>query len=299
MMRFLIAGSSGFLGTRLRERLTSEGHTVTALVRRTAKPGEVQWDPYGGVLDAAAVEEADVVVNLAGSPTLGNPHSKTWSRNLEESRVTTTRVLADAIAASTRKPAFLAGNAVAWYGDHGEEPLPETADSRGHTLMTEVTRRWQDATRSAEQAGARVCLLRTSPVMDRRSAPLKQLARLFRLGLGGPLGNGRQYFPVISARDWTGAVRFLARHEDLSGPVNLCSALTPTNAEFTRALAAEVHRPAVVWVPTPAIRAAAGRAAPEVLGSLRTVPQALLDAGYVFEDPDVASVLHEGLSPSR
>ena len=137
-MRFLIAGASGFLGSHLRDSLVVAGHDVTALVRRAPAPGagEARWDPYAGDLDAEVVEKADVVVNLAGSPTLGNPHSRSWAENLEHSRVTTTRVLAEAIAASSRRPAFLAGNGISYYGDHGAEPVTEDADSIGDAFLT-------------------------------------------------------------------------------------------------------------------------------------------------------------------
>jgi uncharacterized protein (TIGR01777 family) len=297
-MRFLIAGSSGFLGAHLTQRLRMDGHRVTALVRRTAGPSESSWDPYAGRLDRDLIEDHDVVVNLAGSPTIGNPHSGTWARRLRESRVTTTRVLAEAVAASSRKPAFLAGNAVAFYGDHANAPVPESAESRGDALMTVVTREWQDAADAATEAGARVCVLRTTPLMDRSSAPLKQLRLLFSLGLGGPVGTGRQYFPVITLRDWLDAVVFLAE-SDVAGPVNLCCPQTPSNKEFTRALAAQVHRPAFLKVPGPAVKAAAGKVAPQLLGSVRAVPQVLLDAGFTFSDPDIASVLTTGLAGYR
>jgi uncharacterized protein (TIGR01777 family) len=200
-------------------------------------------------------------------------------------------VLADAIAASSRKPAFLAGNGISFYGDHGDEPLPETADSRGDAFLTGVTHDWQAATRPAGDAGARVCILRTSPVMDRASAPLRQQLLLFKAGLGGRFGNGRQYQPMISLRDWVGAVTFLAEHDTVSGPVNLCCPQTPTNAEFTRELARLVHRPAFFTVPAAVLRPAAGRMAPELLGSVRAVPQALEDAGFGFADRTVAEVL--------
>lgn len=286
-----MAGSSGFLGTRLRDSLAQAGHEVTALVRREAGPGEARWDPYAGELDPALVEAADVVVNLAGSPTAGNPHSAKWAQELLRSRVTTTTVLSDAIAASGRRPAFLAGNGISYYGDHGDEVLTETSASRGEAYLTEVTRQWQAATDSAAAAGARVCVLRTAPVLDQASPPLKQLLLLFKAGLGGKLAKGDQYFPVISVRDWVGAVAFAAEHEEVSGPLNLCCPLTPTNAEFTRELAEVVHRPAFFRVPGPVLKVAAGRMAPEVLGSLRTVPEVLLEAGYRFADRDVSDVL--------
>ena len=196
-MRYLIAGASGFLGSSLREHLTGAGHDVTALVRRAPTAGEARWDPYAGDLDPQLLEATDVVVNLAGSPTLGNPHSSAWAERLRTSRVTTTRVLAGAIAASTRRPAFLAGNGISFYGDHGEQPLTEDADSRGDALLTRVTIDWQAATEPAADAGARVCVLRTSPVMDRRSPPLRRCA--FSCPLIAPASSCR--FSSVAAAD--------------------------------------------------------------------------------------------------
>jgi uncharacterized protein (TIGR01777 family) len=290
-MRFLVAGASGFLGSHLRTTLVEAGHDVTALVRRAPGDGEAQWDPYSADLDLGLVERADVVVNLAGSPTLGNPHSRAWAERLRTSRVTTTQVLADAIAASDRRPAFLAGNAVGFYGDHGDQPVAEDADSRGDSLLSAVTIAWQAAAQPAADAGARVCILRTSPVMDRRNPPLRQQLLQFKAGLGGRMGSGRQYMPMISLRDWLAAVTFLAEHDETSGPVNLCCPQPPTNAEFTRQLARLVHRPAVVHVPAGVLKIAAGPMAPELLGSVRVVPRVLTDAGFQFTDRDVAEVL--------
>jgi uncharacterized protein (TIGR01777 family) len=299
-MRFLIAGASGFLGSHLRDSLVGAGHDVTTLVRRAPAPGadEAHWDPYTGTLDPAVVETADVVVNLAGAPTLGNPHSRRWAEDLERSRVTTTRVLADAIAASSRRPAFLAGNGISYYGDHGSELVTEEADSLGDAFLTQVTRAWQDATEPATEAGARVCILRTAPVMDRGNAPLKQQLLLFRAGLGGRIGSGGQYLPMISLRDWVGAVSFVATHDDITGPVNVCCPQTPTNAEFTAQLARLVHRPAFLAAPAAIVRPAAGRMAPELLGSVRAVPRKLVDAGFRFADTTVAEVLASALDRS-
>ncbi len=298
-MRFLIAGASGFLGTRLREGLATQGHHVTALVRRAPGPSEVRWDPYGSKLGVEVVENHDVVVNLAGSPTLGNPHSKKWQGDLMNSRVTTTRVLAEAIAGSANKPAFLAGNGIGVYGDHGAEPLTEEAHSRGNALLTRVSRAWEQAAEPAAAAGARVCVLRTSPIYDRRSQPLGMLRLLFKAGLGGPLGDGSQYMPMISARDWVDAVIHLAETETASGPFNLCCEKAPTNEEFTRELARQLHRPAFLRVPAVVLRPAAGEMANELLGSVNCVPAALVASGFTHRDPDVGAVLREGLDPSR
>lgn len=299
-MRYLIAGSSGFLGTRLRERLEAEGHQVTSLVRRPPRRNadEIQWDPYAAPLGAEVVDNHEVVVNLAGSPTAGNPHSKKWASNLRQSRVTTTRVLADAIARGERRPVFVAGNAVGFYGDHGDAPVTEDTTPSQETFMSSVCRDWQRATDPAAKAGARVVVLRTSPVMDRRSQPLGAMRLLFKAGLGGAIGDGSQRMPMITARDWTDAVVQCVEH-DLEGPVNLSCAQTPTNAEFTRTLAELVHRPAFVRMPAFVVEPAAGRLAKELLGSVDVVPQRLLDSGFRFSDPDVRSVLAEGMDPTR
>ncbi|MEV7431435.1 TIGR01777 family oxidoreductase [Nocardioides sp. NPDC092400] len=295
-MRIVIAGSSGFLGSHLVDALRDRDHQVTRLVRRApAAPDEAAWDPAAGTYDRAAVHGADVVVNLAGSPTLGNPHSDSWARELRESRVTSTRVLARAVAEAPRPPAYLAGNGISYYGDHGDQVLTEASDSRGQALLTDVTREWQAAAQPAVEAGARVCYLRTAPVMDRRAAPLKLLAPLFRTGLGARLGSGRQHMAMISLRDWVDAVVFLAEHDTVSGPVNLTCPEPPTNADFTRALARAVHRPAVLPVPSLALRLGAGRMAPELLGSLNVRPAALEAAGFTFSDRDVTAVLTAGL----
>ena len=298
-MLLLVAGASGFLGRHLVEGLRANGDEVRSLVRSVpSAPDQVRWDPAHGSLDPTALDGVDVVVNVAGSPTLGNPHSKTWARNMLESRVSTTRTLADAIAAHPGKPAFLAQNGVGWYGDHGPEVITEASGTRGDAFMTNVSREWQSAATPGVDAGARVCVLRTVPVYDRTAPPLKQQLLMFQLGLGAQLGDGRQFFPVISLRDWVAAVVHVGHDASLSGPVNLCAPRTPTNAEFTQALARAVHRKAFLRVPAFVIKPGAGRMANEVLGSLNVVPEVLDKSGYRFRDEDVDDVLAEGLKKS-
>ena len=296
-MRFLVAGGSGFLGSHLIARLRDDGHEVTQLVRRAPRSSDqVQWQPADGVLDHDVVAAADVVVNVAGSPTLGNPHSRRWAQELRASRVDTTRLLSEAIVATGGRATFLAGNAVGYYGDHGTEPVTEAADSRGDSMLTKVTREWQAVTEPAAAAGARVVVLRTAPVMHREAPPLKQLRVLFKLGLGARLGDGEQYFPMVSLRDWLDAVTYLAAEPDTEGPFNICCPETPTNAEFTRALARLVSRPAFLAAPKRVLAIAGGAAAPELLNSTNVRPQALIDRGYEFADRDVTSVLASGLA---
>jgi uncharacterized protein len=297
-VQIVIAGSSGFLGTALRRVLAERGHSVTRLVRRApAAPDESRWDPYADQVDQAVIDAADVVINLAGAPTIGNPHSRRWAHNLRTSRLTTTDVLARAVTRGGGHAAYLAGNGISFYGDHGDEVLPEDATSHGGSLLTTLSRDWEAATGPASAAGARVCVLRTSPVIDRANAPLKQMLPVFKLGLGTRIGNGRQYFPVISMRDWLGGVTHLLT-SDASGPFNLCCPVTPTNREFTDALASAVGRKARLAVPAKVVDIAAGRMAPEALGSMNTVPAALEAAGYVFQDRDVRDVIAAALRPS-
>ncbi len=176
-MHVVIAGASGFLGTHLRTALGERGHQVTALVRRPSDgKGESTWDPYAGTVDQDVIGSADVVVNLAGAPLVGNPHSKKWARAVRESRVRTTDVLAEAVASAATPPAFLAGNGVAIYGDRGDTVLTEDADSRGHGLLTEVSREWEAAAAPARDAGSRVCILRTV-TGDGRRLPAAEDAR--------------------------------------------------------------------------------------------------------------------------
>ena len=296
-MRVVIAGASGFLGTHLSEHLRVHGHEVTALVRRPPTGShQSQWDPAARQVDADVIGRADAVVNLAGAPIAGNPHSRKWAHEVLESRVSTTELLAETIAASERPAAFLAGNGIAWYGDHGNAPVTEDSESIGDAFLTRVAREWEAATEKARAAGSRVCLLRTSPVMDRTSPPLKQLRLLFQAGGGARLGSGEQYMPMISLRDWIGAVSYLIESRDVSGAFNLCCPRTPTNAEFTRALASALHRKAFLTVPSPLLKVAAGDLAPEVLGSVNARPAALERAGYDFEDEDVREVLAAALA---
>lgn len=294
-MHVVIAGASGFLGSHLVDHLRAGGHEVTALVRRPAGAGEARWDPYADQLPADVIESAGVVINLAGAPTQGNPHSKKWADELRTSRVTTTRVLAEAIAASDSTPAFLAGNGISYYGDQGQTQVTESSPSHGDSFLTVVTRDWQAAADPAVRAGSRVCILRTAPVLDRRGAPLKQLLPLFKLGLGARLGSGSQHFPCISLRDWIGAVTHLVTSE-VSGPVNLCCPVTPTNADFTQALAQAVGRRAFLAAPKPILARAAGRLSGELFGSINARPAALLDDGYDFADDDIRDVVDQALA---
>lgn len=295
-MRFVIAGGSGFLGQRLSSRLTRDGHKVVRLTRRTAAQNdESSWDPVNGQLDKGLIEAADVVVNLAGSPLAGNPYSDGYRHNLFQSRVRTTDVIARAIAASERKPAFLAQNGSSFYGDQGDRILTEETESAPGGILTDVTKAWQAATVPASESGARVCVMRSAPVLDGSGGSLQPILMVFRTGLAGPLGDGEQYFPVISLDDWVRAAVHLATNDESSGPYNLVAPFTCTNAEFTRALSRKVHRPAVLRAPKFLIKAAAGQQAGELLGSFRVSPARLMAEGFEFQQTDLDSLLDTAL----
>lgn len=295
-MRVVIAGSSGLLGRRLSEELVRRGHEVLALVRRpTSAPDESFWDPQSGEVDDALISSADVVVNLAGASMAGVPYSSRWQQGMRESRIGSTRVLAEAIARAERPPAFLAQNGSSFYGDHGDEVVTEESDSRGDAFLTVLTREWQAAAEPAVAAGARVCVMRTAPVAERANPLIKLQVPVFKAFLGARLGNGRQYFPVISQHDWTGAAVHLVEHSSASGVFNMCAPQTPTNAEYTKAFADAVSRPAFLAVPVPVLKLAAGPMAPEMLNSINLRPAALEAAGYEFRDRTVDQVVAAAL----
>jgi uncharacterized protein (TIGR01777 family) len=295
-MRIVMAGASGFLGTMWRDHLAREGHEVVRLVRGEAmSANESTWDPYAGQVDQDVIESADVVACLSGSPLAGNPHSAKFRRTLRDSRVLTTTTLADAVARSDRLPVLLAQNGTSFYGDRGDEVLTEESRTAPGSLLTEITRDWQAATDKAADAGARVCVLRTAPVMHRRALAFRLIRRAFLTGLAGQLGRGDQYFPLITLNDWVRAATFLATHDESAGPYNLSIPEPCTNAEFTAELGARLHRPTKLRVPAAPLRALAGSLSGELLGSARVVPAKLLDEGFVFEQPDLDSVLTEAL----
>jgi uncharacterized protein (TIGR01777 family) len=295
-MRWVLAGASGYLGTKLTESLRADGHEVVRLVRRQpAGRHEVEWDPYAGELDPGVLADADVVVNLAGA-NIGRPWTPTYKKVLRESRVRTTATLSEAVAkVSDEPPALLVQSGKSAYGeDRGDEILTEeTPTSDG--FLADVCRLWAGAAEPAEKAGARVAHLRTGLVLAPDAIAFRLVALPFRLGLGGRLGSGRQYMATISLTDWVAAVRFVADDDELSGPVNLSLPEAPTNAEFTKTLAAELNRPAIVPVPGLLMRAGLNDLAWEFLGSIRMVPRKLLDAGFTFTYPDVEDLVRQAV----
>ncbi|MGH8878821.1 MAG: TIGR01777 family oxidoreductase [Stackebrandtia sp.] len=291
-MRIVMAGASGFLGRHLSRALTANGHRVDRLVRRTARDEhEFTWDPYRRRLDRDLLSGADAVVNLCGVGVADRRWSPAYKELIRHSRITPTKVLAEAVA-ETHVPVLLNASAVGWYerGDHAvDESAPHAPGFLGETCAE-----WEEATAAAEQAGARVVRLRTGHVVSADSVMIKRLLPIFKLGIGGRFGSGRQYFPWISLPDWLGAARFALDH-DISGPVNLVGPTPVTNAEFTRALGRVLRRPAVLAVPGFALKIAAGEAAVELLTGAKIIPKALTDNDYSFAHSTVDEALSAAL----
>jgi uncharacterized protein (TIGR01777 family) len=299
-MRFVLAGASGFLGQAWAAFLTAHEHDVVRLVRGEASgPGEARWDPYAGTLDRGLIESADVVANLAGAPLAHWPWTESYKKTFRESRVVTTRLLAEAVAASVRKPVFVAQNGVAGYGDRGAEVITEDTPTDGDTFIAEVTRVWEQAAQPAVDAGARVVVLRTGVVLDRNGGALKAMLPAFKAGVGGPIGKGTQYFATISLQDWLHAASGLAYDDQASGAYNLVGPDTSTNAEFTKELGKALHRPTFFRVPAAPLRIAGGVAGGELLASARIEPRRLLEQGYAFAHTDVADRVRAALEGFR
>lgn len=299
-MRIAVTGSTGLIGSRLVHDLRADGHEVVRVVRPgspTADGPTVEWDPPADRIDAAGLDGVDAVVHLAGEGIAERRWSDEQKRRILDSRRQGTTVLAEALAGLDRKPAvLLSGSAIGWYGDRGDEVLTE-ASGPGTGFLPEVCLAWEGAAQPASDAGIRTAFLRTGLVLDRSGGALGKTLPLFKLGLGGRLGSGRQWWSWISIDDWVGAARFLLDRSDLAGPVNLTGPAPVTNAEFTRAVASVLRRPAVLPVPAfgPALLLGRELAHDLLFASQRVEPAALEAAGYEFRHRDVTSALHDVL----
>ncbi|MEW2381908.1 TIGR01777 family oxidoreductase [Micromonospora sp. NPDC047707] len=298
-MRILMAGASGFLGTRLADLLTADGHEVTRLVRRPPRtPDERQWSPSAAQLDPAVMAAADAVVNLAGAGVGDRRWNDEYRRIIRSSRVDTTTTLAITIAglpAADRPEVLVNSSAVGWYGNTGDRTVEEDSPA-GEGFLADVCRVWEAATRPAEDAGVRVVRLRTGLPLHRDGGLLKPQLLPFRLGIAGRLGSGRQWLPWISMADWLNAAAFTIARADLAGPVNAVGPAPVTNAEFTRELARQLHRPAIIPIPALALKVALGGFAQEALTSARVLPGVLTKAGFTYRHPDLRSALHAALA---
>ncbi|MET7741589.1 TIGR01777 family oxidoreductase [Streptomyces sp. NPDC005385] len=294
--RIAIAGASGLIGSELARSLRADGHQVVRLVRHAPRStDEVRWDPQRQRIDAAGLLGCAAVVNLAGAGVASRPWTQAYKKQIRDSRVLGTATLAEAVASLDEPPrVFVNGSAIGFYGDTGSRAVDESAPP-GEGFLSSVCVEWEEATAPAREAGVRTVLPRTGLVVSRAGGAWAKLFPLFKAGLGGRLGDGRQYWSFIALHDEVAAIRHLMDTESVSGPVNLTAPDPLTNREITEAMGRVLHRPAVLATPAPLMRLALGEMSGEILGSQRVLPTRLLESGFTFAFPSIDGTLRAAL----
>jgi uncharacterized protein (TIGR01777 family) len=291
--RIAVTGASGLIGSALVGYLKSEGHTVQRLVRRTpVAPDEVQWDPTTGFVDLEPLRGVDAIIHLAGAGVGDKRWTKKYKAEILNSRLLGTTTIAKAV--SELKPqVFISSSAIGWYGESGNRAVVET-DNSGDDFLAAVCREWEGAADSATDT--RVVKVRTGLVLDPTGGALGRMLPLFRFGLGGKLGSGKQWWSWITLHDYIRAIDFLL-NSSISGAVNLTTPNPVTNQEFTSALARAMHRPAIFPAPAIALRIALGGFSIEILGSKKVLPSVLSEAGFQWDYPHITTALSALVSP--
>jgi uncharacterized protein len=297
--RVLVSGARGLIGSALVPRLRARGWEVVELGRAVRGPGTLAWDPARGALDARPLEGLDVVVHLAGEP-MGSRWTPALVERVRASRVGSTALLAGRLAGLTRAPRVLvSASAIGYYGDRGDEVLDE-ASPPGEGFLPALCRDWEAAAAPAREAGIRVVHPRFGLVLTPRGGALARMLPLFRLGLGGPLGNGRAWWSWVTLADVVAALERMLVDEALAGPVNVTAPGAVRNRDLSRALGRALGRPALLPAPALALRAVFGRMADEaLLASARVRPARLAQAGFSFRDPEIGPALRAMLLERR
>ena len=296
-MKIAVTGASGLIGSALVPHLRARGDEVLRLVRRPAvAPDEVTWDPAAGTVDLDALAGIDAVVHLAGAGVGDHRWTDAYKLTILNSRVHGTETIVRAMTQLDPKPATLvAGSAIGWYGDTGDRPVDETAPA-GTGFLADVVRAWEAAADPASAAGIRVTHARTGLVVSGDGGAWARMFPLFKLGLGGKLGSGRQFWSWISLRDEVAALTYLLDNPELSGPVNLTGPEPVTNAEVTAAMGRVLGRPTVLPAPAFALKAVLGEFSTEVLGSSRVIPAVLESTGFTWQDRTIDSAIRAALN---
>ena len=290
-MNVLISGSSGLVGSNLIPALKSNGHGVTRLVRREPEAGdEVRWDPSSGTIDKAGLEGHGAVVHLAGDNISKGRWTPQKKSRILDSRVDGTRVLSEALAGLDDPPeVMVCASASGYYGDRGNELLREES-APGDTFLSRVCREWEAAAEPARRAGIRVVNLRFGIVLSAEEGALGTTLPLFKIGAGGKIGSGRQYWSWVSIDDVMGVILHSLSTENLEGPVNVSTPEPPTNSEYTKTLGNVLNRPTLAPLPAPAAKIVLGEVADELLlASVRMEPAKLRNTGYTYQYPELES----------
>lgn len=285
--RIAITGSSGLIGTALVGYLKSEGHTVQRLVRRAPiAPDEVQWDPKSGFVNLEPLRGVDAIIHLAGVGVGDKRWTKKYKEEILNSRLLGTTAIANAVT-ELQPQVFISASAIGWYGESGNRAVVES-DRVGDDFLAAVCREWEGAADLA--TGVRTVKLRTGLVLDPTGGALGKMLPLFRLGVGGKMGNGKQWWSWITLHDLIRSIRFILENP-ISGPVNLTSPNPVSNQEFTSALARALHRPALFPAPAFALKIAMGGFSSEILGSKKVLPNVLSEAGFTWDYPHISDAL--------
>jgi len=295
----VVTGASGLISSALVTALENDGHRVLRAVRRAVRDPEreLSWDPAAGSIEIEKLEGADAVVHLAGESIAGRRWSEAFKQRLLDSRVQGTRLISEAVAALSKRPRVLASaSAIGFYGERGNAWLDEST-SPGEGFLPEVCLQWEHSTQAARDAGIRVANLRFGVVLSPRSGALADMLTPFKLGAGGVLGSGRQYFSWIALDDAVRAIRFVIENEQLAGPMNLVVPEPVTNRQFTKALGEVLSRPTVLPMPAFAARLLFGEMADALLlASARVLPGRLSEAGFRFDFPELKPALRHMLA---
>jgi len=302
MGKFLLAGGTGFIGRALIQTLIREKDDLTVLTRQKEiadrprlKPFYLFWDPPGTGIWGKAVQGADGVINLAGEPVAARPWTPDQKKKILESRILTTRAIVDAIEKSGKRPEFLINaSAIGYYGDRNDEILTETS-APGTGFLAEVCEAWEAEARRAENSGVRVVRIRFGMVLESDGGALGKMLPLFRYGLGGPLGNGRQWVSWIHREDLIGLISFAAKNPEVRGILNAVSPNPVSMKEFSKTLGAVLRRPSFLPVPAPALNFLLGERSELMLSSQRVLSQKARECGFRFEHPNLEETLENCL----
>ncbi len=300
-MNILITGSTGMIGTALIEFLKARGHRVTRLVRTSEQSSEpvVRWDPNAGVLQASEIEGCDAVVHLAGESIAASRWTTVQKAKIRDSRVQGTTLLAEALAKLKQPPKVLvSASAIGYYGHRGDEALREES-SPGTGFLPATCVEWEKAADPARQKGIRVVHPRFGIILSPKGGALAKMLLPFKLGAGGIIGNGKQYWSWVSLDDVIGAIHHAIVTESVVGPMNVVAPRAVTNYEFTKTLGRVLSRPAIFPLPAFAARLVLGEMADELLlASARIEPARLVATGYKFRHTELEKALRELLGKS-